>query len=298
MPKTPEALRERILESTSTGARGRLQARGLARGLIWRNGQLPEGSPRFSEQLREDLLSHAYSLLLTSLELREFGEHEAIWRHGLNAASEAIESAYRRGDREDPERGFHLVVAAAACHLARAAARSFYLCPTGEADNLSTIERLLVLLMRRELKSLERACRAIVNGTDYSDEGVLQRMLAADSDADELLINAAFTKTFARALSMFCNALLTGDSALVGESRDLLLRGVDTASEVRSVETWWVYYLALHFIDDLWDQSLHVRFPLAPSPDALDGGASLWNILRHRPATTAACMARVRAVFR
>src|SRR5256885_16509906 len=96
--------------AVSPGARYKLVARGLSRGMIWRDGALPEGAPAFSESLSTDLLDHGYSVLAQALELRDDGGEPALVETAFRVAAEAIESTVRKGDPADPARGFHLVV--------------------------------------------------------------------------------------------------------------------------------------------------------------------------------------------
>ena len=134
--------------------------RGLARGLIWRDGRLPDGAPAFTDSLTADLLDHGYLVLSQALRLRERGGSTSDVEHGLRVAAESIESAVRRGGR-DADRDFHLVVAACAFHLSHFGARAYCLVPPLEANpNLSVPERALVTLLRRDLGTLRAMSRA------------------------------------------------------------------------------------------------------------------------------------------
>lgn len=70
MMESIEELIERLGSLTQTGTRGRLLSRGLARGMVWSNGELPPDSPDFSPDLTVDLLDHGYSVLGCALRLR------------------------------------------------------------------------------------------------------------------------------------------------------------------------------------------------------------------------------------
>ena len=119
-----DTIQEKLTELTLPVYRNKLLARGLARGMIWRNGQLPPGSPMFSQQLTSDLLDHGFRILDTALRLREIApEPNGILDRSLSIAGEAIESAGRQGDPSDPARGFHLTCAAASFHIGHFAAR-------------------------------------------------------------------------------------------------------------------------------------------------------------------------------
>src|SRR4051812_18839013 len=106
MPESAEALVARIENSTRAGFRLRLVARGLARGMIWRDGQLPPESPRFAPQLSDDLLSYGLSLVAAGLRLRALLPTHAQIRRAFERGGEAIESVVRNGDPAWIERGF------------------------------------------------------------------------------------------------------------------------------------------------------------------------------------------------
>jgi hypothetical protein len=73
MASTLEELRSNIREAVEAGYRQQLLARGQARGMIWRAGELPIDAPDFSPLLSEDLLSFGYSLLLHGLRYLDLG---------------------------------------------------------------------------------------------------------------------------------------------------------------------------------------------------------------------------------
>jgi hypothetical protein len=121
------AIVERLNGLIEPAARGRLLARGLARGLLWRDGVLPLGAPQFTPSLTLDLLDFGYGVLALALELRDANrtrEPGAVFQtsDAFRVAAEAIESAVRRDTGESRDRGRHLVVSATAFHLAGYAA--------------------------------------------------------------------------------------------------------------------------------------------------------------------------------
>ena len=67
--ETVDNLLEKITQLSLPLHRGKLLARGLARGMIWSDGQLPLGSPAFSVQLTPDLLDHGFRILDAALRL-------------------------------------------------------------------------------------------------------------------------------------------------------------------------------------------------------------------------------------
>ena len=67
MASTLEELQANIDSAITSGFRYKLLARGQSRGMIWRDGVLPEDAPNYGSELSDDLLSYGYSLLLHGL---------------------------------------------------------------------------------------------------------------------------------------------------------------------------------------------------------------------------------------
>src|SRR5579871_158228 len=125
MARDPGAISRTLAELIQPEARGRLLALGLARGMIWRDGIVPEGAPDRlnSSSLTPDLLDFGYGVLALALELRDANrdrttEQQFPTSEGLRVAAESIESAVRRGDPTHGDQGRHLVISSAAFHLA------------------------------------------------------------------------------------------------------------------------------------------------------------------------------------
>lgn len=153
MPTTPEAIAADITEAATAGFRGRLIARGQARAIIWRDGALPPDAPAFTPQLSYDLHSYGYALL--GLRLRELGGDAAQARTAFEQAATALEAVIAKGNRQEVDRDFHFIMAAASYHLAHLSARAYSLLAIVEADeNYAPIERVLALLMQRNFGAL------------------------------------------------------------------------------------------------------------------------------------------------
>ncbi|MGB5077679.1 MAG: hypothetical protein WBO17_09390, partial [Sphingorhabdus sp.] len=63
-----------IEEALTPEFRASLLARGQARSMIWRGGELPADSPEFSPNLSYDLLSYGFALITQGLQLLDLGE--------------------------------------------------------------------------------------------------------------------------------------------------------------------------------------------------------------------------------
>lgn len=277
MAESAAELADRLQAAVVAGFRRRLLDKGLARGMIWREGALPEGAPEFSESLSEDLLDYAHTVMALALRLRGHQRDAPVLGRAFLVAGEAIEAAVHRGeDRLD--RGFHRVTAAVAFHLGRYAARAYSMLPAGaEAQNLSPTEIALVQLLRRRLDDLHAAFSNWLLEPDNGDEAVAAR-LQADEDFDEAdAVHVALTSSFMRGLALFDYALATGRRELADESRARLKATADAARDLHAVSHWWVATMASHLIDELWDLSFHNQVPELPPDDA---DHARWHDLR------------------
>lgn len=258
MARNPEAIDRTLSELIQPEARGRLLALGLARGMVWRDGVVPEGVPErlSSATLTPDLLDFGYGILALALELRDANRERAAeeqfqTNEALRVAAEAIESAVRRGDPNDGDQGRHLVVSAAAFHLAGYAARSFSLLPLPALDrNLASHERCLAYLLRRDLTILRSQIIQWHSDPGHGDEAVAGRLLDENDEfyaEDAALI--ALTTEYHRALGLADTALLVGNRGIFDAAVGVLETVVSSAAEIGNVPIWWVATLNCIFCE-------------------------------------------------
>ncbi len=290
MPTTPDAIAADIAEAATAGFRGRLIARGEARAIIWRDGALPPDAPAFAPQLSYDLHSYAYALLGLGLRLRELNGDPAQARTAFEQAATALEAVMAKGNRQEVDRDFHFVMAAAAYHLAHLSARAYSLLAIVAADeNFSPVERILALLMRRNFAALRESVlgyRASGEGSDQRIAAGIQARLdqakgAADAGegANDFLfegLDVALTDAFMSALSLFLLALERGERPLVDQALERLRLNLAICSEMNLLPQWWAHRVAIHLLSDLWSSTFHVRVPLQPT----GGIAADWPRLR------------------
>ncbi|ABE40853.1 DEAD/DEAH box helicase-like [Rhodopseudomonas palustris BisB5] len=289
MPTTPETIAADIEEAATAGFRGNLLARGQARAIIWRDGALPAEAPAFAPQLSYDLHSYAYALLGLALRLREIGGDAARARIAFEQAATALEAVISKGDRQEVDRDFHFVMAAASYHLAHLSARAYSLLATVDADeNFSRIERALAQLMRRNFEALRAGVldyRASATGSDARIAAEFQARLdqpegAGDPEARGEFIfeglDVALTDAFLSAISMFVLALDRGDRSLVDQALARLRENLSICSELNLLPQWWAHRLAIHLLSDLWSNTFHERVPRQPT----GGEAADWPRLR------------------
>lgn len=289
MPTTPEAIAADITEAATAGFRGRLIARGQARAIIWRDGVLPPDAPAFAAQLSHDLHSYGYALFGLGLRLRELGGDAAQARTAFEQAATALEAVIAKGDRQEIDRDFHFIMAAASYHLAHLSARAYSLLALVEADeNFAPMERVLALLMRRNFDSLRATVldfRASGEGSDARIAAKIQESLNQAETAVNIAggedfvfdgLDIALTDTFMAAIAQFLLALERGERPLLEQALERLRTGLAICAEMNMLPQWWSYRITIHLLSDLWSTTFHERVPHQPA----GGEANDWPRLR------------------
>ena len=241
--------------------------------MVWRDGVVPDDGPEFSDVLTSDLLDFGYGILAMALELRDANNQPGVdvlfeTDDALRVAAEAIESAVRRGDPENGDQGRHLVVGAAAFHLAGFAARSFSLLPSPALNkNLASPERALGFLLRRDLLFLRDHIIQWLRSAEHTDERVAERLL---NDGDEFgpddAVFIALSRSYHRGLGLADTALVLGLRPAFDAALELLREVTTSSATTGSIPMWWVATLTRHLLTDLWNNSLHVRLPSSSTP--------------------------------
>lgn len=289
MPESPEALEAAIRAATAPGFRDRLLARGEARAMVWREGELPQNAPAFAPLLSYDLLSYGYALLGQGIRLLDAGGSDELCRQAFEHAATAIEAVIARGPQSE-DRAFHRVVAAACYHLGRFSARAYSLLLTAQDDLQTTVcEQCLILLMLRDLDGLAElvsARRAQNTASDGQLVETLQSLFEPSENGepdDEAqapdvidVVDLALTDAFLGAVSSAMLAFERGDAPLLEQALARLQIGLQGAGELNMVPQWWCHRLAIHLLRGLWQASFHQALP--PGPDGGQGGE--WSRLR------------------
>lgn len=290
MPTTPEGISKSIAEAATTGFRGKLIARGQARAIIWRNGELPPDSPAFAPQLSYDLHSYGYALLGLGLRLRELGGNATKARTAFEQAATALEASIAKGNRQEVDRDFHFVMAAASYHLANLSARAYSLLSIVDVgENFSPLERVIAQLMRRNFNALRGSVldyRASGKGSDGNiADGIQAKLDQSESASDSPngihdlpydALDIALTDAFMAAMSMFLLALERGEQPLLEQSLERLRTSFEIYGELNLLPQWWAHRIAIHLLSDLWSNTFHVMVPIQPS----GGEATKWPQLR------------------
>jgi len=290
MSTTPDAIVADIAEAATAGFRGRLIARGQARAIIWRDGELPPDAPAFAPQLSYDLHSYGYALLVLGLRLRELGGDAAPARVAFEQAATALEAVIAKGKRQEVDRSFHFIMAAASYHLAHLSARAYSLLSIIEDNaNFSPIERVLAQLMRRNFRAIRASAldyRASGQGSDARITAAIQANLdqaeavadLADGRNDFLFeeLDIALTDAFMAAMSLFLLALERGEQPLLDQALERLRTSLSICSELNLLPQWWAHRIAIHLLPDLWSNTFHEKLP----PQPAGGEAADWPRLR------------------
>ena len=300
MASTLDELRSNIHEAVEAGYRQQLLARGQARGMIWRAGELPIDAPDFSPLLSEDLLSFGYSLLLHGLRYLDLGGDFETARQAFEVAAESIEAVVARGQL-DETRDFHRLVAGSAYHLGRFSARAYSLLRADfEQANLSVVERCLAQLVLRDLAGVNRTVARWFESGAGSDDNVLAALdplfeidgqgaalEEGEGVAEALLLG--LEGNFMSAMSQTLLALERGEQHLIGKAQARLSQGLSVAGDMNFVGQWWVHRLALHIVDSLWSSSFHAILPMSGPDSAVIGD---WATLRKLFITSLLCRGR------
>lgn len=293
MAESTKAIEASIREAVTPGFREKLLARGQARGMIWRDGVLPDDAPPFSSLLSYDLLSYGYALLSHGLRLLEHEGDRPLARVAFEHAAGAIEAVIAKG-RDNKVRDFHRLVAAAAYHLGRFSARAYSLLQTDVANaNLSQSEQCLASLMLRNLDGLDTQITTWRLGGNGSDNTLVELLgqLFPDGDrenGDQLweedapendimgALDLALTDNFMAAMGMAMLAFERGEPELLDTAIVRLQVGLEGSGDFNLVSQWWCHRLTIHLLGDLWSSSFHQRLPSFPSELA----NSEWPVLR------------------
>ena len=295
MASSIEEIEEAIRQAIATGFRGRLLERGLARSMIWVDGELPDGSPNFAEKLSYDLLSYGYSLLSLAIRLTELNGDSDLARAAFEKSATAITDVIHNGNSDDPESGFHKVLAASSYHLGRFSAKAFSLLNHSiENENLSRIEKMLSLLMLRKFSELETSVldwKTSGLGTDNSlaeklsfEVDQLSDQLDSEDQEEEFgiasielpVIDLALTDNYYSAIYEFLFALETGNSVLLEGAINRVENSLSVSAELNMLPQWWVLRITKHLFRDLWESSFHRVVPVSPDQENNEN----WTLLR------------------
>ena len=278
MPETPTDLRKRLQEATRPGILGRLLDRGLARGMIWREGVVPRGGPPFSANLTQNLLDYAHTIIATALRLRAVESGTPLLERAFLTAGAAIEAAVHR-DAVRNDTGFHRVSCAAAFHLARYSARAYSILPPPDGiSNLSPTETVLVHLIRRKFDEMAGVFSTWLTSEANGDEEIARRLGESGEFGVDDACDRVMTSAFMRGIALFDHAIVTGGRSWMDQSDQQLRTLVEAAADLNAVNHWWTATLALHLLRDLWEVSLHNTIPA----DVSDRDNAGWKILRRR----------------
>lgn len=268
------ALLERVV---APGYGGRLLDKGLARGLIWRDGMLPQGSPSFPEALTEDLLDYAHGVAALALRIQSQDPHADMLERAFLVAGESIEAVVLRG-QDSPNCGFHRLTAAVAFHLAGYSARAYTMLPSlAERQNLAPPECVLLHLLRRNLVEMHAEYSAWLLGGHHSDSEVARRLQHDDEFDVPDAVDSVLTTSLMKSLALLDHGLAIGDGDAVADATARLQSVEAAALELGAVSHWWTAALSGGLAKQLWEMSLHQQLPELAEDDVHH---ARWSSLR------------------
>jgi len=283
MASTIEEIEEIIQKAIATNFRGRLLDRGLARSMIWAEGELLEGSPSFSKNLSYDLLSYGYALLSLAIRLTELNGNKDLACTAFEKSAVAITNVIHNGSLNDPQTDFHRILAASSYHLGRFSAKAFSLLNNNiENENLSQIEKMLSLLILRKFNELETSFFEWKKSGIASDDSLAQRIeleinilngkLEAQDNPDNFgvasieipVVDLAITDNYYSAIYEFIFSLETGNSSLLKNAIQRIEKSLSVSAELNLIPQWWVLRITKHIFQELWNSSFHEIIPNTP----------------------------------
>lgn len=295
MASTIEEIEKIVRQAITTGFRGRLLERGLARSMIWVDGVLPDGAPNFADKLSYDLLSYGYSLLSLGIRLRELNGDIDLCRAAFEKSATAITDVIHNGNPNDSEKGFHKILAASAYHLGRFSAKAYSLIHSGiESENSSRMEKMLSLLILRRFDKLETSILEWKASGLGSDESLAEKL---ESEIDQFnenidvegqpeefgiaavelpVVDLAITDNYYSAIFEFLFALETGNPALLDGAISRIDNSLSVSGELNMLPQWWVLRITKHLLNDLWESSFHKVIPFTPNQEHSQD----WALLR------------------
>lgn len=275
--ETSQELVQLLNRMTQPGFRHRLRARGLARSMMLKDGQLLPGSPIFAMTLTNDLIDFGFTLLHLALRGRELKVDNNLLRKSFEIAAECIEGVIRN-NALCPEHGFFRICAAAAYHLAGYCARAFSLIQNYFYNsNFSSCEKILALLIMRRLDELQIFIREWLKNNEHSDEFVSKNLFNEENPfgIDDALAIAS-TSFFSRSIAIFEQALKVGNKHIAQQAINMLQTGIHITENRNMVVFWWIFSISRHLLEDLWNSSLHECLPLYVLSTSIDR----WSYLR------------------
>lgn len=268
-----EKIADLLKEAMVEGFRNKVLATGLARGLIWRDGVVPEDSPNFPAALSEDLLEYGYSLLSLCIRYKKEVGIDELYKNGLLRSGEAIEAAVRKGENTD-NRGFHIIASAAAYHLAGYSARAY--CMVNEKwqnINLTKFERVLYFFFKRDFTSIRDSLESLINAPEMQDDSIEELISSNDLFDENDIMAIAIEANLLKAFSWFEFAIKTGHEFALERANEIIMDGLEIASEFSNVTMWWHHLITLEIFNQLWSFSFHKL--LSPIEESEE-----WNIYR------------------
>ena len=212
-------------------------------------------------------------------------------RTAFEQAATALEAVMAKGNRQEADRDFHFVMAAARLPSRppfgtglfppgdRRSRREFF---PGRARPRTVDAPRTSAPCARAFSTIGPPARVATHGSPLASRHSSIRpkpspprpRMAATSFSTALDI--ALTDAFMAAMSLFLLALERGEQPLVEQALERLRVSLAICSEMNMLPQWWAHRVAIHLLSDLWSSTFHERVPLQPA----GGLAADWPRLR------------------
>ncbi len=101
-----------------------------------------------------------------------------------------------------------------------------------------------------------------------------------DSESEEDILfdglDLALTDAYMSAISLYLLAVERGESRLLSRAIEKLRISLSICAQFNMLPQWWLNFITIHLLSDLWSDTFHERLPLVP----VGGDAAEWPALR------------------
>lgn len=271
-------------KSPSKKGLGNLLERGLARSMIWKDGELPEGAPPFASSLSYDLLSYGYSLLSLGIRLKELGGNEQLCKAVFKKSAESISNVINNGSLSDVDRPFHKLIAASSYHIGQYSAKAFSLLRDDLVqDDIGKMQLALSLFILRQFDELEELIIEWKNSESANDSVLASRFeedlessfgnkvdgenIHGITEAEFFVLQTAIIDNYLSALYEFLFALETGEHSLISNVIEQLQIILEACGKHELILYWWIVRVTKHLVNECWEHSLHKVVPFSAVDD-------------------------------
>ena len=218
--------------------------------------------PGLRNTLDSDLARCGFGMLRAGINLRELDGDQQVSRAAFDFAGKAFEYLIKNANPDNPELSFLRIMSASSYHLAGFSAIAFSLLSIESSDkNLTPSEFAIRLLILRQLDKLNEFLKEWLLKNENNDEFIAEDIEKQETIDYDTIYAQIINVSICRSLACFEFALQTGEMEHIFQSKNILLKSTKLCESAGIVTLWWMCKLCIHFIDDLWMNSLHMILP-------------------------------------